>query len=167
MAYDARGLQFSDLVARQAQLGQQLMIMLPEQRRRLHVNTCGSAGQLERQCAVSGARVHRMADLLEKATSRELGQFGLAVGLHHLADGHAVAPQVLDDVVPRSRRAPRGQVFVDDVVVYASRLRCGVLGRSLGLAKRGPKPFPLIVRRHRNRNPAVCATELVDLVGAV
>ena len=61
-----------------------------------------------------------MADVFEEAAECQLWQFGLAVWLHHLADGHACTPQPFDDLIACALCAPVGEVLVDEVVMFAA-----------------------------------------------
>src|SRR3954463_9451454 len=63
----AVGLQFVDVLVTETQFGQQLAVVLPEQRCGPNVNPVGSTGGHERQGAVWGPGVHRMAAVLEEA----------------------------------------------------------------------------------------------------
>src|SRR6201999_2545094 len=86
-ADDAVGLQGLDLGLRKTQCGEKLAIVFTEQRCMPAVDPIGPPRETHRECAVARGSDHRMMELFEEATRRQLGHVGLVVGLHHLADG--------------------------------------------------------------------------------
>src|SRR4051812_2892439 len=160
-------LQFVDVLVTEPQFGQQLAVVLPEQRCGPQVNPIGSTGGRERQGAVRCARVHRVVDVLEEAAGGQLRQLGLTMGLHDLGDRYAASPQRLDNAVAGAGFAPGAQVLVDQIVVRAAHFRCAELGQPVGPVERVTQSGPLLVGRDGNGDPAVSPAELVDLVGAI
>src|SRR3954470_22316937 len=80
----ALGLKVVDVLVAQPQFGQHLVVVLPEQRSGLDMDSVGPARGHERQRAVRRAGVDRMVDVFEESTDGQLRQLRLAVGLHHL-----------------------------------------------------------------------------------
>ncbi len=116
------GFERVDLRLREAELAQQLIVVLPEQRGMPPVDPLRAPREPHRQRAVAGGSDHRMVHLLEEATGLQLGQVGLVVGLHHLAHGHAGAPTGASTISSADRarhHSPRTRV--DAVVLPCVR----------------------------------------------
>ncbi len=123
-ANDTVGCQVCDLRVGQAQLGQQPMIVLPQQRCGLSVKPAGSAGEPHRHGAEPSRAVHRMLDEFEKAAGRQLDQLSLPMRLHNLGHRHTGLPECCDDLIATQPLTPRGQMLIDEVLVLTAA-RCG------------------------------------------
>src|SRR4051794_23759132 len=73
-ADDTLGLKVVDVLVAQAQLGQQLPVVLPEQRSGLDVDAVGPARGHERKGAVRCSDIHWMVDVFEESRDGQLRQ---------------------------------------------------------------------------------------------
>ena len=159
-----------DLRGGQAQLGQQLVVVLPQQRRGLGVERSGPPENLIGTVLSRSPAVHRVLDFFEEAAKRQLLQLGLAMRLHDLGHRNAGIPEGCDDVVAAAVLAPRGQLLVDaDPVARADPSAVASLG---SIAQEGDpsaphRLLPLLVGCHGDGDPAVEPAELVDVGAAV
>src|ERR1700677_1074028 len=116
-ADDPVGFERVDVRRREAEVTQDLPVVLTEQRSVPLVQPRRAPREPHRERAVAGGPDDRMVHLFEELAGLELGQLGLAVRLHHLADRHTGCPQELDDLVGGPGAAPRFQDRIEALVL--------------------------------------------------
>lgn len=124
-ADNAVGFQVGDLVLAQSYFGEQLVVVLTEQRCRMDMESIWPTGEPHRHGAVRDRVVHRMRDLLEEASKPQLRELGLAVRLHYFRYRDAGAPQASNDLVAAATLTPRAEMLVDEVVALSPASRTG------------------------------------------
>src|SRR5271155_5053981 len=92
-ADDPVGFEGVDVRLREAEGAQDLPVVLTEERGMPLVQPLRAPREPHRKRAVAGGPDDRMVYLFEESARLELGQLGLAVRLHHLADRHTGCPQ--------------------------------------------------------------------------
>ena len=99
----------------EAELGEDLVVVLTEGRRRArHPAVDGVEPERERG-ELDGAGHRVLLDLEEPAVAKLRVVHDFA-GADHLTDGHAARPQRVDHFLHPARPAPRGELAVDPVV---------------------------------------------------
>ena len=170
IADHALGFQVGDLLVGESEFGQQFMVVLTEQRRGLRVDALRAARERERQRAVRCAGIDRMPDVLEEPAGRQLRQ--------SRSGGAVASPWPPAHRSPTACRRSRRRCGPRTTPQGARRCRRGGracprrysdrrIRRPVAAPERLAKTRPLLVGRDRDRDPAVGAAELVDLVGAV
>ena len=88
----AVGFQLGDLLVAEPDFGEQLMVVLTQQRRRMQMEPVGAGRKPHRHRTVWRGCVDRVADVLEEAAELQLRDLGLAMRLHHFGDRNTGIP---------------------------------------------------------------------------
>ena len=163
--------QLGDLVVVEAQLGEHLVVVLPEQRRGRPVETLRARREPHRKRAVPGGPVDGMVDLLEEAAVRQLRQARPArCGCITFATGTPASHRL--STISSPVRVPHHRLRCSSITSWCRRRPAAVselVGhRPVGVPERvATRLAHCVVGGDRDRHPAVGPAELVDLAGAV